>query len=259
VIFYFSGVGNSLWVAKQIAKALDDNLHFIPDELLNPTQHILKNNEPLGFIFPCYGWGVPTFIEKFISMVDIQNVSYIYFVTTCGDDTGMTAENFCKDVEKRGWKCSLGYAVQMPESYICLPGFVLDSQVKKQRKYSKASLRINQIVRDISNCRTGHFDTIQGALKWAKSHIIRPFFNKVLITPRPFTSNSNCISCGKCAKECPMHNIKMLDNSKKSTNGKQPEWHHNCVLCLRCYHTCPTNAIQWTLFTKGKGQYLCNI
>ena len=42
MIFYFSGVGNSRWVAEQIAEALDDPLVFIPDAILEETMGWLE-------------------------------------------------------------------------------------------------------------------------------------------------------------------------------------------------------------------------
>ena len=178
--------------------------------------------------------------------------TYCYMVTTCGDDTGMTYEIFCRDVEKRGWHCDAAWAVQMPESYICLPGFDVDSPTKEARKYQNACQRVDSIIEALKTKQTGISDTIPGILKWAKSHIIRPFFNRFLISPKPFKADKRCIGCGKCANVCPYHNIS-LDKTQ------HPQWGTDCVLCLRCYHSCPEHALHWGKMTKKKGQYLCHI
>lgn len=248
MIFYFSGVGNSRWVAQQIAEALNEELAFIPDVVAEGKSYCLQEGEGLGFVFPTYGWGVPTFVEHFIEQLQIKNVSYLWMVTTCGDDTGMTYEIFCKDVQRRGWNCAAAWAVQMPESYICLPGFDVDSPQKEKRKYEQTQPRLQTIIISLKERQTGIHDTIPGPFKWAKSHIIRPFFNRFLITPKPFKSTDACIGCGKCAQVCPYHNIHMKDN--------QPKWGRDCVLCLRCYHSCPEHALHWGNMTKKKGQYL---
>lgn len=251
MIFYFSGVGNSKWVAQNLAAELGDRLLFIPDEWQTLKHYTLQPGERLGFVFPCYGWGVPTFVEQFINEMTLEgNVvpSYLYFVTTCGDDTGMTAEIFSADVQRKGWECKAGWTVVMPESYICLPGFDTDSKNKEENKITAARDRISAIVSSIIDGRSG-FDTIPGAMKWAKSHIVRPFFNRFLITPRHFKTTDTCTGCGKCAKACPFGNISL-------TEANRPQWGDQCVLCLRCYHTCPQHAVQWGPFTQGKGQYL---
>jgi flavodoxin len=183
MIFYFSGVGNSRWVAEQIAEALDDQLVFIPDAILEEKSYTLQPDERLGFIFPTYGWGVPTFVEQFIARLRIENVGYLYMVTTCGDDTGMTYEIFCQDVQRRGWTCASAWAVQMPESYICLPGFDVDTPTKEARKCQNARQRVADIIEALKTRQVGILDTLPGPLKWAKSRIIRPFFNRYLSHP----------------------------------------------------------------------------
>jgi len=250
MIFYFSGTGNSRWVARFLADELADQLRFIPDELDTDMRYSLKEGERLGFVFPTYGWGVPPFVERFIEKMQVTGVAYLYFVTTCGDDTGMTGELFCDLVARKGWTCRLGYAVQMPESYVCLPGFDVDPKPKEQKKLSAVPARMHQIVDDIIDGRGG-FDTIPGPMKWAKSHIVRPFFNRFLVNPKHFKSTAGCVGCGSCVKACPFDNITLNENGR-------PIWHDRCVQCMRCYHTCPQRAIEWGRFTRGKGQYLFN-
>ena len=261
MIFYFSGVGNSRWVAEQIAKALGDQLVYIPEADIASTTYELGEGERLGFIFPTYGWGVPTFIEAFIRHLNIKNVGYLYMVTTCGDDTGQTYEIFCHDVRQRGWTCASAWAVQMPESYICLPGFDVDRPEKEQRKLQLAHDSVESIIASLRAYETGIADTIPGPLKWAKSHIIRPFFNRFLISPRPFKTTDACIGCGRCEQACPYHNIKMSSSLPAGEERRKvrPEWGSDCVLCLRCYHTCPVHALHWGPMTKNKGQYLCKL
>lgn len=248
MLFYFSGTGNSAWVAQAIATGIgEDTMLLMPTY---ETDYMLSHGEPLGFVFPCYAWGVPLFIENFVRNLKISNVSYVYFVMTCGDDTGYTSELFCGLIGSKGWECSLGYAIQMPESYVNLPGFDVDTEDKVISKFGKAKERLSHIITDISNRRKDYFDTLPGGFKWLKSYVVRPFFNRFLITPKPFKSNKQCNLCGRCVNVCPFSNISLSDTELR------PCWGESCVMCMRCYHSCPQHAVQWGCFTKNKGQYL---
>mgnify|MGYP002728531920 CR=1 FL=1 len=61
------------------------------------------------------------------------------------------------------------------------------------------------------------------------------------------TANDKCIGCGKCAKMCPLNNIK-LKNSK-------PVWGKNCTHCMACICLCPTEAIEYGKKSVGKPRY----
>jgi len=72
-----------------------------------------------------------------------------------------------------------------------------------------------------------------------------------MITDKKFTvDNKVCIQCGKCAKVCPVDNIK----------GTPPLWLHNgkCTSCLACYHYCPVHAINYGSITRRREQYYFN-
>ena len=47
---------------------------------------------------------------------------------------------------------------------------------------------------------------------------------------------SKCVSCGKCAKVCPM-DVDVTDNSRKRKNGTE------CILCMECVKNCPKDAL----------------
>lgn len=262
MIFYFSGTGNSAWVAQQLAQQLNDRLCFIPDELSGEANYKLRTNEKLGFVFPVYAWRVPKFILRFIKKMKVENVSYVYFVATCGDDSGRMDHYFKRAAKRKGWKVACGFSVIMPEAYVSLPGFDVDDKIKENRKLRQAKTRIDDIATFIADSRQGRFETIPGRFPWAKSLVLGWGFNTFLMSHKPFHTNSNCIGCGKCAMVCPLHNIEMKSSSKSPNHSEfkdkpsRPYWHKNCVGCLRCYHACPQRAIEYGRFTQGKGQYL---
>ncbi len=60
MIFYYSGTGNSLWVAKEIGKYQDERLINIATEMKkNQEEYVyeLERKEKIGFVFPTYSSG----------------------------------------------------------------------------------------------------------------------------------------------------------------------------------------------------------
>ena len=80
-----------------------------------------------------------------------------------------------------------------------------------------------------------------------KSYVLRPLFNRFLVSDRPFHSNEACNGCSLCQKLCPVENIRMREG--------HPQWQGRCIGCLRCYHRCPQHAIEYGNQTRKKGQY----
>ena len=245
MIFYFSGTGNSLWVARQLAEELQECL--VPMAEYSGDVLELKPGEKVGFVFPVYAWAPPVLVLDFIRKVKMDKPAYLYFVCTCGDDTGKTAEVFEKSLKKRGWRCDAGYSVTMPNTYVSLPGFDVDGKELEGYKVKNAKARVAFIAGEIKNSlKMDKYNCHEGAVPFLKTYAIRPLFNAFLMSPKPFHATDACVSCGLCEKRCPVHNIKV--------EGK-PQWGADCTMCLACYHACPHHAIHYGGKTLSKGQY----
>lgn len=245
MIFYFSGTGNSLWVAKQLAEQMNDTL--VPIAERGEATYKLDTDEKVGFVFPVYAWAPPEIVLDFITRLDMDTPSYLYFVCTCGDDTGKTAQVFTKAVNARGWNCHAGYSVTMPNTYVSLPGFDIDDKDLERRKVENAKARVRFIAEELLRCVSmKDYNCHEGTVPFLKTYLIRPLFNAFLMSPKPFHATDACVSCGLCEKRCPVHNIKV--------DGK-PQWGTDCTMCLACYHACPEHAIHYGGRTKNKGQY----
>ena len=247
MIFYFSGVVNSAWVARKLAEKLQDEVLPIAKEINTEKLYVPMKGERVGFVFPVYGWEPPKIVLEFIRGMRMETPDYLYFVCTCGDDTGKTSHIFTQAIEKKGWHCHAGYSVTMPDTYVCLPGFDVDGEDELKLKKNNVVARVDFIGEELSkrvimekyNCFEGTFPTI-------KTYVLGWLFRKFLMSPKPFHATDACISCGLCEKRCPVHNIKV--------EGK-PQWGRDCTMCLACYHACPQHAIHYGNRTKNKGQY----
>lgn len=248
MIFFFSGTGNSRYLAQQLGKALGDEVR----EMNFFTRHSGETvqDSKVIWVFPVHSWGIPKLVLDFISTVRIETGTRHFMVCSCGDDIGLTHVQWRSLMESRGWIPVAAYSVIMPNTYVLLPGFDVDSSEVADEKLKNASARI----RDIATCIHLNWegdDVKPGFMASMKSKIFYPFFEKFMQSPRLFRYNhSRCYGCGRCAAHCPMGNI-LLDSHRR------PEWGTNCTMCLACYHSCPVHAVNYGSRTKKKGQYLC--
>ena len=103
MILWYSGCGNSRFVADTLSKELgDDSMLFIPEAARQGTGLEFGPDEALGIVFPVYSWSVPKLVSEFLRTVSIKGKPfYIFAACTCGDQTGLTYEHFCKDLSKQ--------------------------------------------------------------------------------------------------------------------------------------------------------------
>lgn len=246
MITYFSGTGNSRHIAGRLAALTAD----IACDITRDTSGIRDDDHVLGLVFPVYAWGLPRIYERFLSSIPLRQFTYIYMVCTCGDDTGCTDRILARRLKTLGNKrLSAAFSVRMPNTYIGLPGFDVDTKEIAQAKLAQANGRLTTIAETINAQREGYTDVWRGRFPRLKSYLLRPLFNLLLTSDKAFHTTDRCQRCGKCVAVCPLHNIR---------TGKDglPSWQGHCATCLRCYHACPCHAIEYRPFGKGKGQYL---
>jgi ferredoxin len=254
MIFYFSATGNTRWIALQIAEAIGEETVYIPDAIKQGRyEYTLKAGERIGFCFPTHGWQPPGIVRRFIVQLQVAGAadSYCWALTTCGDNMGEAMTILNRELAAKGMTAETLFSVIMPESYVCLPFMKTDPEEKEALKIEVARLSMPHIIQMVEERRRGVEELEKGATPRLYSYVIGGYFNKHMITDKKFTvDNKVCIQCGKCAKVCPVDNIK----------GTPPLWLHNgkCTSCLACYHYCPVHAINYGSITRRREQYYFN-
>ena len=245
MIYYFSGTGNSRYIAKHMATLTHDTMVSITEPNLSPTQDAC-----IGLVFPVHAWSAPRIMEAFLTTQLpqlIQHTSpYIYMICTCGDDIGKTHNIVAKLLQQSGRDLAAAFSLIMPDSYIGLPGFDVNSDEVELRKVQE-SLKLLPTIAEKIQKRASTTEVKPGPFPWSKSYILRPLFYRYFAGVRLFHTTEKCTGCGKCKRICPLHNISIAD--------KRPVWGNNCANCLACYHICPHRAIEYGKYSKGKGQY----
>lgn len=245
MIFYFSGTGNSQYVAKVLGAATKEAVvNITRDEMEKELEYNLKEGENLGFVFPIYWWGMPVLVEEFVRKMKVKLGvdNYIYGVSTYG----LQPHNGLKDLEKllvkKGMYLDATYEVKMVDNYVV--GYDIAGKEKQEVIYSQARIKIDSIIHDVAERQHSKIGDIIGTT-------IKPIVHSVYKHTdhrKKFYVTEDCTGCGYCAKNCPCQAIVMENN--------KPVWKENCSFCLKCIHSCPKQAVQNGKGTKERSRYL---
>lgn len=249
MLLYFSATGNSREVALRLSHCRGDEetIDLVLHDYATPI--VVPQGEPLGFVFPVHSWGLPKDFARRLRRlrIDVTSDCYVYMVCTCGDDTGLTAGQWGREMRRMGLSPSAAYSVFMPNTYVLLPGFDVDSTAVRERKLAAVEGEVARISEMVGRRAKGDF-THHGSVAWLKTRVIYPLF-MLAMGDRKFRVDEKCRHCGFCGKVCPAGNI-VCD-----ADGR-PQWlHDGCINCLACYHRCPVKAIAYGHRTSKKGQY----
>lgn len=238
MIFYFSGTGNSKWVATELGTILGEQVENIVDS----QTYSFDKAQIVGIVFPVYAWAPPEIVLKFIDKLSI-NGAYVFAICTCGDEAGNSMKILSKKLPLHS-----SFSLDMPNNYIV--GADVDSPQIVRKKIETATAKIGDISKQI-RIRAKISNVNKGKLAFIKSSVASSGFNKFARSTKPFTVDENCTKCGACVKLCPAKTI--------SFQGGKPVWNKKCYMCLSCINRCPTKAIQYGTATAQRGRYYFGI
>lgn len=248
MLFYFSGTGNSLYVAKKLQNAIGGELIDIASAVQEGRyDHRPSENESIGFVFPVYFFGVPTIVKDLINRLSLEQdeKNHTFLVMTCGATTGNADGMFSELMKRRNYHVDSVSSVILPNNYVLF--YEMESADEQARMFSNADIEIAAIISRIKERQNGDFNRNSGALPGISTAISYSLYRHGRRTVK-FYATDACIGCGQCERMCPSRTIKMVSG--------RPEWvQKRCVRCLACINRCPQRAIQYGKATEVRGRY----
>ncbi|MCX6653642.1 MAG: EFR1 family ferrodoxin [Candidatus Bathyarchaeota archaeon] len=266
-IYYFSGTGNSLHIAKELQKRIPKT-KLTPILSLVNKESIKTTTETVGLCFPQYASMAPKIVEKFIEKLNLESAEYIFAVATRGRTECWAFREIDKILEKQGRSLDSFFVITMPSSSAAILEDP-EAQITGDKIASleaKAQNRLDSIQRIVAGKERNRDEDLSAVMP--PPSILVPFLpvinllipillpiGKMVESRFDFYHDDRCNGCGLCETVCLAGKVRMVDG--------RPVWSKDvkCYGCLGCFNFCPVESIQikskWYLksYTEKNGRY----
>ena len=116
-IYYFTGTGNSLKIARDLAASIEGS-ELIPMAAYWHEDTITTTAVKVGFVHPLYWYGLPGLVREFVKKIDLPGASYVFSVATCEIPRGLCLQQMALLLAQKGKSLGAGFYFQMPNNYI---------------------------------------------------------------------------------------------------------------------------------------------
>lgn len=254
IIYFFSGTGNSLRVAKKIASLISIPCHSLVNirykKYFNAADQTISRIT--GFVFPVHGFTAPWAVMRFAASMPRGNGSQAFVVITRGGSRpfwifflpglgGSASYIVALILMLKGYRIQGITGVDMPSNWMSLhwglhrknQDYIFNRSEKKIRAFSSRIASGKRYLFTLNNCS----EFIAGCA-------LAPVSFLYLIIGRfglakMFYANTRCTGCGLCARECPVSAIIM-----KGSIHPRPYWTFSCESCMHCMGYCPEKAVE---------------
>jgi len=248
-IYYFSGTGNSLFVARELQKRIPDS-KLVPIVNLLDKPRIKAEGKAIGIVFPCYALTLPVAVKRFVKKLDVQSADYIFTAVTRLGTVFRGLKTLDRLLAQKKKKLDAHFVVNMcnnegPRSEIA---YEVPTKARIQQVESAVIAyldNISPIIRKREAFR-GKDDsyTISCSPNPVKNLLIEKLvvfgmnLSEYVGGVNYFYHDEKCNGCGICEKVCLSGKIRVA--------GRQAVWQKNtfCYMCYACLNFCPQQSVQ---------------
>ena len=240
IIFYFTGTGNSLKAARDIAAAVGScELAAISGY---KNRIIPDGYERIGVVFPVYAAGPPNRVKRFLAETDFSacHNAYFFAAATCGGYAGNSFPIVRKLLKDKGITLDAAFPIRSFANFVALYNMSENGgkiQARAKRLTGAAAERVLRKERTkLRTVANPLFTLMHGAAKRYPEQ------------DKGFQISHACAACGLCVSVCPAKNIALT--------GGRPDFRHRCEQCMACIQLCPNRAIDYKNKTQKRRRYI---
>lgn len=238
IVLYFTGTGNSLYVARQLAGKHAEVLS-IP-QMVKQGRYEFEADE-IGIVYPIYGHMPPYMVRQFIRRAKLK-AEYKFAVLTYGARKCDSVEIWNDISRKVGNAFDYIGTIIMVDNW--LPNFDMNEQILIDKHIPE---NLQKITADLAAQRRWHEPVTEeerqmhrGFMQWTG---LDPEVGFLMKSEKCFTVTDACIGCGACVSVCPRGNYELASAGVKMQG--------DCEYCFACIQNCPQKAIRFLRSEDG--------
>ncbi len=246
VIYYYSGTGNSLSVARQVAGHLG-HTDLISIYRLRDDAKVPEEYDRVGICAPTCFIQAPRIVREVCEKLEILRSQKVFILATCGASDGFLRIDLKKTLAPKTDHPIQTFLVPMPPNHIV--GFDPFPDEKVRGYLDGERERTPKISEEI---RTDAPPEVIQAPDREKLTQSSRSFNSGLGVDRDstvceFYASAACTKCGTCVKLCKNKNITLTEDGVV--------WGQDCQQCMACIQWCPNEAVRHPNVPEERKRY----
>ena len=246
-IYYFTGTGNSLHVARKLAAHIENSS-------VEPMSRLAKrggSDEPedlaaVGFVFPVYFDRIPDIVRTAIAGSLLPTGAYLFAVSVSGEPTGNAVVELGRLLQSKGLRLGYGLNVALADNSIIMR----TSPETTERRFAEFDEQVGAIADSIRARSRNDYEAARSTRLAVMGPVNRFGFDYLYQARQRTVDEARCSRCGLCVKLCPVGNIVLTDGVVSIGS--------DCQLCFACLNWCPDAAIRFGRIDPHlRGQYQC--
>ena len=246
-MYYFSGTGNSLFAARELAQRIPDATLFPIVGLLN-NKTVQTRGKKVGLVFPVHDSTIPSAVKEFLLKLDLTQSDYIFAVATKQGGEFHGFEKINRILKRKGKRLNAGFMLKMcgndsGNSEYGVPG---EADILALEKI--VLMKLDAIKDVVIKKETYHEQRPASGSPAPGRPITSYLFEKITLSGKAvsefigkanrFSCDDTCFGCGICEKVCLSKKISMRDRKPVWDKGKV------CYRCYACLNFCPQDSIR---------------
>lgn len=246
-IYYFSGTGNSLFIARELKQRLP-GAELVPIVSLIGQKRIITSAPIIGLVFPVHALTIPVIVKRFIRKTDFSSAQYIFSAATRFGSVFRGFEKIDCLLCPKKKRLDASLVLNMGNNEARHESYTVPSAAHLASLEAAALQQLNEFAAIVAARKiTRPRDT--GVMFPVSEKPLAAYITEKLVLAgmavsdhiggvQYFYADGNCTGCGLCENVCLSQKITLRNH--------RPVWQKDvfCTMCFACLNYCPKRAIQ---------------